>query len=79
MMVRMALPIAASTTGLSTGAIAIAVLAGLIALGCLAWAIARLRGLEPRWASSLGHAMAEAGYRTSEALAELADWVRLGR
>jgi hypothetical protein len=73
------LVLAASGGGLSTGAIVIAVVAGLLALGCLAWAIARLRGLEPRWTASLAHAMAEAGYRTSEALAELADWVRLGR
>ena len=79
MMGRMGVLIAAGTTGLSTGAIVIAVLAGLVALGCLAWAIARARGIEPRWVSSLGHAMAEAGYRTSEALAELADWVRIGR
>jgi len=79
MTLRMALVMAERTTGLSTVAIVIAVLAGLLALGCLAWAIARMRGLEPHWASSLGHAMAEAGYRTSEALAELADWVRIGR
>jgi hypothetical protein len=76
---RMGTAIADSTTGLSTGAIVIAVVAGLIALGCLVWVVARMRGLEPRWASSLGHALAEAGYRTSEALAELADWVRIGR
>ncbi len=79
MIVGMALLIADRTTGLSTAAIVVAVVAGLLALGCLAWAIARMRGLEPRWASSLRHAIAEAGYRTSEALAELADWARLGR
>jgi hypothetical protein len=75
----MVLSVAGRTTGLSPGEVVVAVLAGLLALGCLAWAIARMRGLEPRWVSSLGHAMAEAGYRTSEALAELADWVRMGR
>jgi hypothetical protein len=65
--------------GLSTGAIVIAVLAGLLALGCLIWAVARLRGVEPRWTLSLRHALSEAAFRTSEALAELADWARLGR
>ncbi len=79
MTLQMALLTAERTTGLSTGAIVIAVLAGLLAFGCLAWAIARMRGFEPRWVASLGHAVAEAGYRTSEALAELADWVRIGR
>jgi hypothetical protein len=65
--------------GLSTGAIIIAVAAGLLALACLVWALARLRGLEPRWTLDVRHAVAEAGFRASEALAELADWVRLGR
>lgn len=65
--------------GLSTGAIIVAVIAGLLALACLAWALARLRGLEPRWSLELRHAVAEAGFRTQETLAELADWLRLGR
>jgi hypothetical protein len=65
--------------GLSTGAIVIAALAGLLALGCLAWAIGRIRGVEPRWVLAFRHSIAEAGFRTSEALAELADWARLGR
>jgi hypothetical protein len=65
--------------GLSTGAIIIAVLAGLLALASLLWALARLRGVEPRWILEVRHAVAEAGFRASEALAELGDWLRLGR
>jgi hypothetical protein len=65
--------------GLSTGAIVVAVLAGLLALACLLWALARLRGVEPRWSLALRHAVAEAGFRASETLAELGDWLRLGR
>ncbi len=65
--------------GLSAGAIVVAVLAGLLALACLGWALARIMGWEPRWMLSARHAIDEAGFRTSEALAELADWLRLGR
>jgi hypothetical protein len=64
---------------LSAGAIVIAALAALLALGCLAWGLARRRALEPRWWLGLRHAMAEAGLRASETWAEFADWVRLGR
>jgi hypothetical protein len=64
---------------LSTGAIVIAALAALLALACLAWGLARRRAFEPRWWLSLRHAVAEAGLRTSETLAEFADWARLGR
>jgi hypothetical protein len=65
-------------THLSTGAIVIAALAALLALGCAAWAIARRRALEPRWWLSLRHAIAEARFRVSATWAEFADWVRLG-
>ncbi len=65
--------------GLSTGAVVVAVLAGMLAIGCLAWALARAWGLEPRWALSARHAIEEAGFRTRETLSELADWLRLGR
>jgi hypothetical protein len=67
-----------NTTGLSAGAIAIAVAAALIVLGCAAWAIARRRAFEPRWSLSLRHAIAEAGFRASATWAEFIDWVRLG-
>jgi hypothetical protein len=63
---------------LSTGAIAIAVLAALLVLACLGWALARRRAFEPHWMLSLRHAIAEAGFRLSATCAEFADWVRLG-
>jgi hypothetical protein len=62
----------------STGAIVIAALAALLALGCVAWAIARLTAFEPRWTQSLRHALGEAGFRASATWAEFSDWVRLG-
>jgi hypothetical protein len=65
--------------GLSTPAIALAALAGLLALGCLAWALARLLVYEPRWVKSLRHALAEGGFRASATWAEFLDWARLGR
>jgi hypothetical protein len=65
--------------GLSTGAIVVAVLGGVVALGCLSWAIARRRAFEPRWLLSLRHTVAEAGFRASATWAEFTDWVRLGR
>ena len=54
-------------------------LAALLVLGCIAWAIARERAIEPHWTLSLRHAMAEAGFRASATWAEFTDWVRLGR
>ena len=63
---------------LTAGAIVIAALAALLALGCAAWAIARRRAYEPRWWLSLRHALAEAGFRASATWAELTDWLRLG-
>ena len=70
---------AASGGGLSAGAIAIAVVAGLLALACLAWILARALAFEPRWASYARHAVAEAVIRTTSVCAELGDWMRLGR
>jgi hypothetical protein len=71
-------PAARRTSGTSGAAVAIAVLAVLLALGCAVWAIARSRAFEPRWTLSLRHSMAEAGYRVSATWAELTDWFRLG-
>lgn len=68
-----------ATSGYSTEAIAAAVLAALLILGCLAWALARRRAFEPQWLLSLRHAFAEAGVHASETWAEFTDWVRLGR
>jgi hypothetical protein len=62
----------------STEAIVIAALAALLALGCIAWGVGRLSSFEPRWAQSLRHAMAEAGFRASATWAEFSDWARLG-
>jgi hypothetical protein len=64
---------------LSTGAIALAVVAALLVLACLGWALARRRAFEPHWLLSLRHAMAEAGFRSSATWAEFTDWARLGR
>jgi hypothetical protein len=66
------------STRLSAGALALAVLGGLLALGCLVWVLARWLALEPRWTVSLGHSMREACYRASATWAEFSDWARLG-
>ena len=71
-------PAARHTSSTSDSAVAIAVLAVLLALGCAVWAIARSRAVEPRWTLSLRHSMAEAGYHASATWAELTDWFRLG-
>ncbi len=63
---------------LSTAAIVAVVLAAVLVLACIAWALARRRAFEPHWLLSLRHAMAEAGFRVSATWAEFADWVRLG-
>jgi hypothetical protein len=68
-----------SSGKLSDTAIAVAALAALIVLVCLAWGIARMLTFEPRWTQSLRHAIAEAGFRASATWAEFGDWVRLGR
>jgi hypothetical protein len=66
------------THGLSTEGVAIAVLAALIALACLAWGVSRMLTFEPHWTLSLRHAIAEAGFRASATWAEFSDWLRLG-
>ena len=73
--------LAASThaTTLSNEAIAAAVFAVLLILGCIAWAIVRQRAAEPHWTVSLRHAMAEAGFRVSATWAEFTDWLKIGR
>jgi hypothetical protein len=68
-----------STSKLSGTAVAAAVLAALIALGCLVWGVARMLAYEPRWTLSLRHVMAEASFRASATWAEFTDWARLGR
>jgi hypothetical protein len=77
----MSVMLAASThtSGPSGGAIAIAVVAALIAIGCLVWGISRRRAFEPQWLLSLRHSMAEAGSHASATWAEFTDWMRIGR
>jgi hypothetical protein len=69
----------AHASSTSTGAIVLAALAALVALGCLAWALARLFAFEPRWMQYARHSIAEARLRTAATWAELGDWMRLGR
>ncbi len=64
---------------LSTPAIALAALGAVLVLLCVAWALARARAYEPRWARSLRHSLAEGGFRVSATWAEFADWARLGK
>ena len=66
-------------TRLSTGALALAVLGALLALGCVVWVLGRWLALEPRWTVSLTHSLREASYRGSATWAEFSDWARLGR
>ena len=70
---------ASHTTTLSTGAIVIAALAALLALGCAAWGISRRRAFEPQWLLAMRHALAEASLHASSTWAEFTDWMRLGR
>jgi hypothetical protein len=69
----------AGHTRLSTGALVLAVLGALLALGCIVWVLARWLALEPRWTVSLMHSLREASYRGSATWAEFSDWARLGR
>jgi hypothetical protein len=65
--------------GLSSDAVAIAAVAAVAALLCVAWGVARVLAYEPHWTLSLRHALAEAGFRASATWAEFSDWARLGR
>ncbi len=67
-----------SSGGPAGWAIALAALAAVLALACLAWALFRFSALEPHWLLSLRHSLAEAQYRASATWAEFADWLRLG-
>lgn len=59
--------------------IALAALAGLLALGTLMFGLVRWRAWEPAWADRFRHAAGEAGWRASSTWAEFSDFVRLGR
>ena len=64
--------------GVSRGAILAAVLAALLALACIVWAVFRFSAREPHWLLSARHSLAEAGFRASATWAEFTDWLRLG-
>jgi len=57
----------------------LAILAGLLAAGGLAFAFVRWFAWEPAWAVRFRHATGEAGWRASSTFSEFADFVRLGR
>jgi hypothetical protein len=59
--------------------IALAVLAGLLAIGTLVFGLVRWRAWEPAWANRFRHAAGEAGWRASSTWAEFTDFVRFGR
>lgn len=59
--------------------LALAILAGLLALGAALFGIVRWRAWEPAWADRLRHAAGEAGWRASSTWAEFTDFVRYGR
>ncbi|MGH2912001.1 MAG: hypothetical protein ACRDJ3_05950 [Solirubrobacteraceae bacterium] len=66
------------STHLSTGALALAILGALLALGCAMWVVGRWLALEPRWTVSLMHSLREATYHASSTWAEFSDWAKLG-
>jgi hypothetical protein len=59
--------------------LALLVLAALLALCALVWALFRLFAWEPRWLLGARHAIAEAGWRTGGAWADFTDWLRSRR
>jgi hypothetical protein len=59
--------------------LALAILAGLLALAGLAAAVVRWLAWEPEWAIRMRHATGEAGWRASSTWAEFTDFVRFGR
>jgi hypothetical protein len=59
--------------------LALALLAGIFALGGLTIGLFRWRAWEPAWTNRFRHAAGEAGWRASSTWAEFTDFVRLGR
>ena len=74
---------AARTTDPATDApfpvVALAILAGILALGGLTVGLFRWRAWEPAWTGRFRHAAGEAGWRASSTWAEFTDFVRFGR
>jgi cobalamin biosynthesis Mg chelatase CobN len=67
-----------SSSKLSGTGIALIVVAAVVVLCALLWALFSFAVLEPHWLLSLRHSLSEAGYRASAVWAEFTDWVRLG-
>ena len=78
-----AIAAAARSTSSGGGApfpvLALAILAGLLALGGLLVGLVRWRAWEPDWAQRVRHATGEAGWRAASTWAEFTDFVRFGR
>jgi hypothetical protein len=74
--------LASHTTTVATDApfpmLALAILAALLALGALAFGVARWFAWEPAWSVRMRHAAGEAGWRASSTWSEFTDFVRLG-
>jgi len=68
-----------SDAGVPAPLVALAVIALLMMLAALLYALARWWAWEPDWLVRARHAGAEAGWRASGSWAEFMDWVRLGR
>ena len=69
----------AGPSHLSTAALIVAIVAGLVALGSAIWVLVRWLAPEPRWARSLMYSIDEASFRASSPWSEFPDWARLGR
>jgi hypothetical protein len=74
--------LASNTTQAATDApfpmLALAILAALLALGALAFGVARWFAWEPAWTIRMRHAAGEAGWRAASTWSEFTDFVRLG-
>jgi len=68
-----------SDAGIPAPLVALAVIAVLMMLAALLYALARWWAWEPDWLVRARHAGAEAGWRASGSWAEFMDWLRLGR
>jgi hypothetical protein len=61
------------------GVIAVALLAAVLVFAALVYGLARWQGIEPAWWLGLRRAFVEAGWHAEAALADFADWLRVGR